>query len=230
MKYFIHVIIGLIVSINVSAQTNKRIVELSGTISDTIPIVMTLNFHGNEILGFYFKDKLQTKILLEGQISGNKIILKESPNYDFEFNMKFEGTLIDSKFSGVWEDKMKKKSLKFKSSILLDKQQSSNKKLIEVEGIYENKNHSLTNLSSIKIKNIANEVFFFEISNGTAPGCIGYLKGLFTLTDFNQGVFKGESCEELAFLFSKNELILTEKQCEFHGMACPFEGKYQKKK
>ena len=83
--------------------------------------------------------------------------------------------------------------------------------------------------SSIDLKYITDDLFCFEISNGTESGCVGYLKGLIKLTDFNKGNYSSDSCEKLDFVISANELAVTENNCDFHGMSCPFDGKYKKK-
>lgn len=111
MKNIKWIILGLIITINlsVSAQTKNRTIQLSGTISEKYPIKMVLTLNGNKVLGFYFYEKYKSKILLEGQIKGDKVTLNESPDIDSEFSIGFIGTLKNNSFSGVWADKYKKK-------------------------------------------------------------------------------------------------------------------------
>lgn len=111
MRYIKLIFLGLIISMNLSAQTSRRTIQLSGTISNEYPIKMTLTFNGDKVLGFYFYEKFKTKILLEGQIIEDKITLIESPDYESDFKIRFIGDLKDDSFSGVWTDKVKKKKI-----------------------------------------------------------------------------------------------------------------------
>jgi hypothetical protein len=83
--------------------------------------------------------------------------------------------------------------------------------------------------SSVSLQHISENVFYFEISNGTESGCVGYATGLIQLTNFAKGIYSGDSCEEIAFSLSSGSLSLNERNCELHGMRCPFNGKYVKK-
>ena len=83
-------------------------------------------------------------------------------------------------------------------------------------------------MGSADLKNIKDELFCFEISNGTESGCIGFLKGLVELKGLKNGFFSTELCEKLEFQLSNDELTVIETNCDFHGMRCPFDGKYRK--
>lgn len=223
------ILLGLIITLELSAQTNRRSIQFSGTISEKYPIKMTLTIQNEKVTGYYYYEKYKTKILLSGQIQGDKITLKESPDYESDFKTGFIGDFKNSEFNGNWTDKVKGKSLKFKASADSDKPIIVSNKILEIEGAYEDVMSSDKYFSSLDLQYISDDLFCFEISNGTESGCIGYLKGLISLTDLTNGIYSGESCEEIKFIFSKNELTLIEKNCELHGMKCPFEGKYKKK-
>ena len=226
MKNFKLLLIGLIVTLNLSAQASKRVMHLTGKIADNIPIKMTLTFKGEEILGYYYYEKYHRNILLIGKFAGNQIVLTEIPDYENEFYMGFKGIVNGSSFSGEWTDKNKKKISRFNLTVDSDKKVLVDSKIATVEGLYKNINSSVTYQSSIRLQNISNEVFFFEISNGAESGCVGYLKGLIALNELKKGVFAGDSCEELAFQIINKKVILTEKTCDLHGMSCPFGGTY----
>ncbi len=223
------ILLGLIITVNLSAQTSRRIIHLSGTILDKYPIKMTLNIKGDKVLGFYYYEKYKSKILLEGQINEGKVTLKESPDFESEFKIGFIGDLKGDSFSGVWTDKDKNKTLNFKTSVDFDKLVIIPDKIINIEGTYDNIRSSDKFFSSIDLKYITDDLFCFEISNGTESGCVGYLKGLIKMTDLNQGKYSGNSCEKLDFIITTNELTVNENNCDFHGMSCPFDGKYKKK-
>lgn len=222
------ILLGLIVTINLSAQTSRRTIQLSGTISDKYPIKMTLTFDGDKVLGFYFYEKYKTKILLEGQIKDDKITLNESPDYESEFTIGFIGDLKGDSFFGVWTDTVKNKSLIFRTTVDSDNLTTSAISTIQIEGTYENVLSSDEYNGSVYLKHIIDDLFCVEIINGTASGCVGYIKGLIKLVDFRYGVYSSDSCEKLVFKLSTNELTVSESNCDFHGMRCPFDGKYKK--
>jgi len=218
----------MIIAINLSAQTSRRTIQLSGTISDKYPIKMTLTFNGNKVLGFYFYEKFKTKILLEGQIKGDKITLNESPDEESDFKKGFIGDLNGDLFSGVWTDKVKNKTLNFKTNVDSDSLKTIAKRIAEIEGTYENIMSSDNYFSSVDLKYIIDDLYCFEVSNGTESGCVGYLKGMIKLIDLKNGIYSGDSCEKLEFNLLTNELTITEANCDLHGMRCPFYGKYKK--
>ena len=228
MKNITLTFLGLIIFINLSAQTSRRIMEFSGTISDKYPIKMTLSVNDNEVLGFYYYEKFKTKILLEGQIQENKLILKESPDYESIFKKGFIGNLIDSIFTGIWSDDYAQKKLNFMVRLVNDNYIIVPEEIIKIEGIYEVSVNSKDYYSSLNLKYITDSIFCFEISNGTQSGCIGYLKNLIKLSDLSFGIFSGDLCEEIKFSVLSREILITEKNCEWHGMSCPFDGKYIK--
>lgn len=229
MKKIKLILLGLIITINLSAQTSMRTMQLSGTISDKYPIKMTLTFNGDKVLGFYFYEKFKTNILLEGQIKEGKINLNESPDYESDFKIGFIGDLKDDSYSGFWTDKDKNKTLTFKTTVDSDHLITIAKSTTEIEGTYDNIMSSDNFFSSVDLKYITDDLFCFEISNGTESGCVGYIKGLIKLVNLKNGIYSGDSCEKLDFTLSTNKLTITETNCDFYGMRCPFDGKYKKR-
>ena len=223
------ILLGLIITINLSAQTSRRTIQLSGTILNKYPIKMTLTIKADQVLGFYFYEKYKSKILLEGQINGDKITLKESPDNESEFKIGFIGDLKGDSFSGIWTDKAKNKSLNFKTSKVSDNLIAIPNNIAEIEGNYEDINSSDKYFGSVDLQYITDDLFCFGISNGTESGCTGYVKALITLTDLSKGKYSGDYCEELDLIITTNELTVTENNCELHGMRCPFNGEYKKK-
>lgn len=103
------------------------------------------------------------------------------------------------------------------------------KDIAAIEGTYESLYNSEKYFGSVVLRNIIDELFFFEISNGTESGCTGFLKGLVELNDFKNGIFSTDLCEKLEFQLLNKELNLIENNCDLHGMRCPFNGDYKKK-
>jgi hypothetical protein len=231
MRYLGLVLFGLIAAFDCPAQVYRRVIQFSGVMAGKTPIKMTLVIQSEKIVGFYYYEKYKTKILLSGQIQDDKITLRESHDYESEFNefrVGFIGNLKEKVFSGIWEDKAKGKTLNFEISIVADGAINELTKNSKIEGIYNNKISSDKYSSSVDLQFISDDFFCFTISNGTESGCVGYLKGLIALTNLATGVYSSNSCEEIKISISSNELTVKEKNCALHGMRCPFDGKYQK--
>jgi hypothetical protein len=226
MRIITLILLGLMTAFNLAAQANRRIIQLSGSVSD-YPIKMTLAFHGDKILGFYSHEN-KAKILLEGQINGEKITLSEKPGYESEFRIGFIGDFKGGTFAGIWTDKEKNELLNFRTAVNSDNSIKITNKIADVEGIYENVHSSDSFISSVQLKYIADDFFCFEISEARESGCVGYSKGLLKLTDLKAS-YSDDGCEEIGFSLLAKELTLTEKNCEWHGMNCPFQGQYKKK-
>ncbi len=118
--------------------------------------------------------------------------------------------------------------MNFKTSIDSDNLTIVPNKINHIQGTYINIYNSDNFISSVDLEYITDDLFCFEISNGTESGCTGYLKGLIKLTDLNKGHYSGNLCENLTFSLITNELSITEKNCDLHGIRCPFDGKYKK--
>ncbi len=228
MKRSLLIIVLLILTINIIAQTSRRVIKLSGTISDEYPIVMTLAIENNNVLGYYYYEKYKTKIFLEGTINENKITIKESREYETDFIAGFIGELTDDGFNGEWVHKVKDKSWKCALKINTDKLITLSKDMISIDGHYESTASSENYIGSVNLKYIVEDLFSFEISNATESGCVGYMNGLVELKDLKHGIFNDDTCEKIEFQLSGNNLSLTENNCDYHGMRCPFEGKYVK--
>jgi hypothetical protein len=222
MRNITLILLGLMITINLSAQTNRRVIQLSGTVSEH-PIKMTLSFHGDKILGFYYYED-KPKILLEGQLKGDQITLTESPNFQSEFIGDFKG----GKFTGLWSDKAKNETLNFATSVNSDHSIRIANTITDMEGVYIDLLRPETTFSSLELRYITGDLYCFKISSGTESGCEGFVKGLINLPHLS-GNYSGESCEEIAFSFLAKEFTLIEKNCDLHGMNCSFSGKYKKK-
>jgi len=228
MSFLITIILGIL-TFNLSAETDRRIIELTGKIAEKYNIKMVLTIKNQNVLGYYFYESVKIKILLDGKIDGTKIILNESPDYEPDFKVGFIGELKDNMIIGNWIDNNKKKSLSFKSNIVSDKILKISESINQIEGFYLNIYNSDKYLSSLYLNYITDNVFCFLISNGTESGCTGYIKKLIELDNLSSGTYSGELCEELKISFIADTLVVKEKKCEWHGMRCPFDGKYLKK-
>ena len=221
--------LGLSLMINSSAQTEKRIIELSGTISDKHPIKMILTIQNDKVLGYYYYEKYKTKILLDGQINGTKITLNESPGIESDFKIGFIGNFNGNIISGNWIDKDKNKTFNFKVLIDSDKTMQVSEKIKSIEGNYENIKNSEKYDGSILLQSIIDNIFCFQISTGLEDGCVGYIKGLIEVENLSTGTYSGSLCKELKIIIDADTITVIEKSCDLHGMNCSFNGKYKKK-
>lgn len=219
----------ILITINLPAQTSRRIIQLSGSISEKYPVRMTLAINGDKVLGFYYYEKYKSPILLEGSIKGERITLKEAPGYEEEFKVGFTGDLKGSSFSGLWTNKDNFRTLNFTAKIDSDLLTPIEDSVTRIEGTYENVMNSDKFSGYVVLKYITSELFCFEISDATESGCVGYIKGLIKFTDRKKGVYSGDSCEKLELILSPDGLMVSETNCGLHGMRCPFDGKYEKK-
>jgi len=226
---FLAIIIFGILTFNLSAQTDRRVIEMTGKIAEKYNVKMVLTINNQNVLGYYFYEAYRIKILLEGKIDGTKITLNESPDYEPDFRVGFFVEFKDNLIVGNWIDNDKKKSLSFKANIVSDKSIIISKPISQVEGNYLNIYNSEKYSSSISLNYINDNVFCFTISNGTESGCTGYLKKIIELENLSSGTYSGDSCEELKISFISDTLVVKEKNCEWHGMRCPFYGKFLKK-
>ena len=84
-------------------------------------------------------------------------------------------------------------------------------------------------LSSVNLEYINDNIFCFLITNGTEGGCTGYIEKLIEFENLSSGKYSGELCDEIKMSFHADTLIVKERNCPWHGMRCPFDGKYFKK-
>ncbi len=228
MKRLLLVFSIIILSNVLFAQTEKRVIELSGKIANKYPIKMILTIKDNNVLGYYFYTKYKTKILLEGTIKNNKIELTESPDYEDQFKKGFVGKIDYKGFEGEWKDIWKEKSLNFKSQIISDKTITIDESAKKIEGHYKNVNNSDAYHAALYLVHIKDNIFCFEFSVGTESGCVGYLKQLVVFSNSEEAYYRDNNCEKIEFRFDSEHLIIKEENCDWHGYNCYFEGKYKK--
>ncbi|NME67122.1 hypothetical protein [Flammeovirga aprica] len=226
MKIYLFVIINLLFVINISAQTSRKEVQLSGFIAEKYAISMTLAINNDDVVGYYYYEKYKTKILLEGKIVNEQIYLQESPDVSSDFTMGFRGALTASGFKGFWLDKNRDKSLS--CSLEMKSEEIVNLSANAIDGTYESEYNSDSYSGHLKMKKISGNFYYFNVSVGTASACTGNLKGIATFNGAGNGNYTGKACKRIDFTASNNTLELTEKECNMHGMQCSFEGKYQK--
>lgn len=229
MRHYFITLFVLIITLNLSAQNDRRVLHLSGSISEKGTIEMVLTIQNSIVSGYYFHEKHQAKILLGGYIQGKNITLKESPDYDSKFQIGFMANFKDTIITGYWIDKINGKTLPFKVVVDSDNKLFISDRIKQIEGNYENIYNSEKLIGTIDLEYISDNWFCFEISNGTSKGCSGYLKRLIEFPDLTSGVYLDSSCEELKFVFDSGTIIVTEKKCDWHGMICPFTGEYRKR-
>lgn len=202
---------------------------MSGSIADKYPIHLVLTIDGSEVVGYYYYEKYLNNIHLKGTLKDSQLVLQESPDFESTFKMGFEGTLVNQQYAGQWKDLDKKRTLPFTVNLDYDQMIHVGEKIQAIEGQYEYLEASEQFTSTIQLKHIFQDTYQFEISNGSANGCTGYLQGLMTINNLTSGNYFDDLCEALEFQIFPDAIKVSEKNCNWHGMRCPFEGSYIKK-
>jgi hypothetical protein len=211
---------------DLSAQTEKRQIELSGLISDKYPVHMFLSVQNNKVVGYYFYNEYKTKILLEGYQEGKSLILMESPDWDQKFSIGFKCEFRENHLVGSWIDSPQRKRLNVLLSIDSEKMVTDSAIITKIEGNYQS--NSGGSRRSVVLQNITGNLFCFRIVVGRESGCTGYLEEIISLTDFKNGIYTDKFCKKLQLTVDSDLLIISEERCDWHGASCSFEGKYQK--
>ncbi|UII20248.1 hypothetical protein [Fulvivirga ligni] len=228
MRCILSSIFALFIFTSLFAQNNAiTVLHLNGSISNRYPFQMVLRITESNVKGYYYYEQYRTKILLEGKLKGEEIRLTESPDFEGEFKKGFKGIFSKNKLSGVWINLENDKSLGFNATVTTESQRGV-EDISEISGLYENELNSENYDSSILLDYIANNIYAFEITNGTTTGCMGYLNGVVEIKNESSGTYTADGCDKLSFRLSRFALTLEEDQCEFHGLRCPFSGKYKK--
>jgi len=87
---------------------------------------------------------------------------------------------------------------------------------------------------SVSLEYIGSNQLKFGISTyNNSNGCTGQLDGVATLENSYYAKFSNLDCQSLDFELNITKdditLIINESECEiFHGLTCPFEGRYHK--
>jgi hypothetical protein len=134
MKYLISILLVLAIAPDSSARPKRRTIQLNGKISEKYLIKMILTIEDSRVLGFYFYEKYQTKILLSGQIEGTRLTLAESPDYESISKKSFIGDIINNAFVGTWNDKIKNKMLDVQASVVSDNASEISVEIEKIEG------------------------------------------------------------------------------------------------
>ena len=216
------------VSTSFGKQVSDSIIKMSGLIANKYPIKMTLKLEKDNIYGYYFYEKHQTKIALKGHIQNSVWYISESPDEEFsnELQLGFIGRIDNNNFLGKWVDKNNSKELIFKLT-------KNDKKSKELPNNYLNNHYSdsVNNdnyIGSLYLKLIDKNIYYFNVITGTRSGCTGFLTNIVEIdSSSNKGVFKNDLCE-LHFKFNNQNIELIEENCIIHGVHCGFQGTYIK--
>ena len=185
---------------------------------------MVLKVDSAKVIGYYYYEKFNAKILLSGCINGSQITLNESPDVGIgpDFVLGFIGQIDKNSISGVWKDVYQRKNLKF--NIIVDKTcllVSEDRAIDLIEGDYENE------IGSLSLKHIYDKYFYFVVTTSTED-CVGYLENLIEFPDLKSGIYSSKICKELKMEVDSGLIKVSEKNCELHGMSCWFSGEYKK--
>ncbi len=230
MKKLLFFLVLIFLSQNCFPQKSK-IHTYSGKIDDKYEITMVLSQKAdNKIVGYYFYEKYNIKIPLEGTVEDNLYVIKEYPDFEFSYKKGFKLESFKNELTGCWFDSLDKKNL----GVFLKKTTKSGVKYIskykKVEGFYQDIVNSRTLFRDVEMFYIADDIFLFCISSVHENGCNGFVKELISLNDDYEGVYKSKDCAEIKITCNSDELIVEEKDCTaLHGYRCPFDGKYVKR-
>lgn len=234
------IIFGLLLTLSLSAKTNNRVIELSGSIADKYPFKMALSIKSDTVIGYYYYEKYKTKILLVGIVQGTNVILSEGSMmgiYSSELEnlsksklpqMGFVGELKDSTFVGKWINGEKK--LGFTAKVNADNNIFDDKQHANIDGYYEGTIKDGED-NYLVLRHISNGVFYFCISVNVfnASGGMGDLAGIVELKNLQNGSFKDANCKSLDFVVKNNSIIVRENECSFyHGPGCSFDRSFKK--
>lgn len=231
----------LLFSIGLSAQTNKRVIELSGTIANKYPITMTLAIKSDTVIGYYYYERFKTKILLVGFAKGSNIVLSEGSSMatysddikklsaNNEPEVGFVGELKDGAFVGKWKQAAKR--LDFKTQVGTDNNVTTNMQQADIEGNYTGLNNE-EQYNHLMLRHINQNVFYFYVSVNffNSAGGMGELAGIVDLKNLKSGSFTDAECKSLDFnVINNHEVKVTETECSFyHGARCYFNDNYKK--
>jgi hypothetical protein len=208
----------------------------AGKIDDKYPLHIKLYSENGIIDGTYFYDKIGDDIKIKGTISKDStLILNE---FDPKGNQTglWKGKLLnENKISGTWSKPNGDSSKGFTLILTSDNYDSSKKaindsKYSKYNGTYDSPfNDGGISFGQLTINYIKNSDIEFVISTGHQAGCTGSLKGIAKFISNDKAVYKDNICENLTFSFKNREIIVSEKNCDYHGMRCYFSGEYLKK-
>ena len=105
----------------------------------------------------------------------------------------------------------------------------SNPKYSVYNGTYNSTfNEDGISIGQLVIKYNKDREINFEITTATQSGCTGDLTGTAKIESNGIAYYGNSDCESLTFEFKNNQIIVNEKNCNFHGMRCTFNGTYKK--
>jgi hypothetical protein len=224
-KIYILLIISLVFNLYAKAQL-QGIHIYEGSI-DKYPIKMVLNFNHGEVHGFYCYINHMIKIPVIGEIKNENLVLEES--FNLITHKVINCKLINHKLQGEWIDSTKNKKMMFYANSIVDKTVKEDIKFKSLTGEFENVLDSNKNNSGVTLSYISNNLFYFMFSCAS-ENCTGFLTGIVELDSKYVGIYHDNSCKELKFNISSELIEVNEKQCDYHGALCSFEGKYKRAK
>ncbi|MCX6163506.1 MAG: hypothetical protein NTU73_01370, partial [Ignavibacteriae bacterium] len=228
MKKFIFLLVLLFLFRSGFSQKSK-ILTYSGKIDEKYEIQMVLSLKDdNKVVGYYYYEKYNIKIPLEGIINNNVYKIKEYPDFEIGFKKGFELESYKKELNGFWVDSMSNKTLNVQLKRTNNPDVKFIKKYIKVEGFYIDEINSRTLFRDIQLYYIADNIFLFGISSVHENGCNGFFKELIEFDKDLIGIYSTNDCAELKMIYNTDELTIEEKDCSaYHGMRCPFNGKYK---
>ena len=166
------------------------------------------------------------KIPVIGELKNENLVLEES--FDLITHKVINCKLNDHRLQGEWIDSTKNKKMSFYANPIMDKTVIEDSKFKSLAGEFDNVLDSNKNYSGVTLSYISNNMYYFMFSC-TSENCTGFLTGILEFDSNHVGIYHDNSCKELKFNISSEIIEVNEKQCDYHGAFCSFEGKYKRK-
>lgn len=217
----------------------------AGKIDNKYGIHLKIQAEDGEISGTYFYDNVGIDLRLRGSLASDSTLLLEEFDEKSNQTGTWKGKLLNgSKLTGDWAKPDGSKAKPFMLLVTSDsydafKRDISDEKYASFNGTYynapefdseSNSDESYTRaFGQVTIKYLDNNEFDFAIETADLDDdCEGYIKGVAQIKPDGSIVYSGKGCERLEFQFERSRLKVLEKRCDFHGVKCPFAGRYRK--
>lgn len=221
------------VAIQVMEHTNFNS-RYEGSIDSKYGIYMSIQSNNGVVTGEYFYKKNGEPLMIQGTINNEGDMLLN----EFDSNNNLTGVFRSSvsnieKIEGVWSKPNGQSQMPFLlKKVNVNSQTIDEKSILDKKqflGTYESpyNKHGIS-YSSVKIYEIIEDKFKFEISTAHQSGCTGGVEGIGIINEYGIGHWSSKECKNLTFEFSDNRLVINEAGCELYGLRCPFAGEYYK--
>ena len=201
------------------------IVELEGTINDTIKISMNIKIVDGKVEGSYFYDTYKTDIKLDGMIEANRMIILNESDSGGNITGTFDGWYVPGvRISGTWTNKITNEILPFELKVL----NGANDNAIW-NGVWKRIDADRYDSSNLVIYNETDMCFDFQIDAYYGAN-IGFIEGN-AVVDGTKAAYHDEKTGALLSFTLENgfvELNANDQANAHAGAGVSFGGEYTK--